>query len=85
MRHAINKHNKHFRAARKNQYFRLVHVPSGDYVQRHLCDFLMHKDALDCRDRMIAAAPDWDWGNPTFVAEMPTVMFDRVWASIYRR
>jgi hypothetical protein len=74
---------KHFRVVKKNQYYRLVHTPSGDYVQRHLCDFLMHKDAIACRNRMIAAVPEWDWSNPRFCEEMSTETHNKVWAAIY--
>jgi hypothetical protein len=74
---------KYFRVVRKNQDYRLVHTPSGDYVQRHLCDFLSRRDAIACRDRIIAAAPAWDWSDPRFCAEMPTETHSKVWAAIY--
>lgn len=79
MRHAT----KHFRVVPKAQYYRLTHLPSGDYIQRYLCDFLTRKDAIECRNNIIAAAPDWDWSNPQLFAEMPCSMFDKVWAAIY--
>ena len=78
-----NKSNKHFRVVRKGKYFRLTHLPSGDYIQRHLCDFLMQRDAYACRDAVIAAAPEWDWCDPGLFQEMPTGVFDKVWAAIY--
>ena len=77
------KSNKHFRVVRNGKYFRLTHVPSGDYIQRHLCDFLMQRDAYACRDAVIAAAPEWDWSDPGLFQEMPTGVFDKVWAAIY--
>ncbi len=85
MTKARNKDTKHFRVIAKNQYYRLVHVPSGDYVQRHLSDFLTRKHATDCRDRMLAAAPEWDWSDPLFCQEMSTGEFNKVWAAIYAR
>jgi hypothetical protein len=78
-----NKSSRHFRVVPKAQYFRLTHLPSGDYVQRHLCDFLTRRDAIECRDRIIAAAPDWDWSNPTLFTEMGGAEFQKVWSAIY--
>lgn len=79
----MSRSTKYFRVVRHAQYFRLTHIPSGDYIQLHLCDFLMHRDAIACRDRVLAAAPDWDWSNPGLFNEMGTDVFDRVWAAIY--
>lgn len=79
----IRKSKRHFRVVPKNQYFRLVHVPSGDYVQRHLSDFLTRKAALSCRDRMIAAAPNWDWSDTRFMQEMGRPEDLNVWRAIY--
>ena len=80
---AKSKHAKHFRVARKGQYFRLTHIPSGDYVQRHLSDFLTHKDAIACRNRMLAAAPEWDWSDPNFLQNTSHDEFHRIWRAIY--
>lgn len=78
------KPTRYFRVHKRGKYFRLTHVPSGDYIQRHLCDFLMHKDAIACRNRVIAAAPGWDWSDPTFFQDIPADVFDKVWSAIYR-
>lgn len=75
---------QNFVIRRQGNYWRLWHKPSGDYIQRHLSDFLMRQDAVNCRNRMIDAAPEWDWSNKGLCAEMPTNTFDRVWAAIYR-
>lgn len=74
---------KHFKVVARQQCFRLTHVPSGDCIQRSLCDFLTRKDALACRDRVIAAAPGWDWSDPGLFAEMPSDMFHKAWQAIY--
>lgn len=74
---------KHFRVIPKNQYYRIIHIPSGDCVQRYLCDFLTRKDAIDCRNRIVAAAPEWDWSNPTLFQEMGGADFQKVWDAIY--
>ena len=74
---------KHFRVIRKGKYFRLTHIPSGDYVQRHMCDFLMQKDAYSCRERILNAAPNWNWSDPEMFNNMPSDIFDKVWAAIY--
>lgn len=76
---------KCFRVVTRGQYFRLVHVPSGDYVQRHLSDFLTRKDAYVCRSRILNAAPAWNWRDVNLFQEMPTDIFDKVWAAIYAR
>lgn len=78
-----NKNTKYFRVILRGKYYRLTHVPSGDYIQRHLSDFLTRKDATECRDRIIAAAPDWDWSNVMLFEDIPTPMFNKVWAAIY--
>ena len=76
--------SQHFRVVRNGKYFRLVHVPSGgDYVQCYGSDFLTARDAYACRTRIIEAAPDWDWSDPGLFQEMPTNVFDRVWAALY--
>jgi hypothetical protein len=80
-----NKNSRHFRVVLKGKYYRLTHLPSGDYIQRHLSDFLTRKDATECRDNVLAAAPDWDWSDPLLFQEMPTAVFDKVWAAIYSR
>jgi hypothetical protein len=74
---------KYFRVVPRNQYYRLTHTPSGDYVQRYLCDFLTRKDAIECRNKILEAAPDWNWGDPGLFQEMPCAVFDKVWAAIY--
>lgn len=74
---------QYFRVVRRGKYFRLTHTPSGDYIQQHLCDFMMHRDAIACRNRVLAAAPDWNWADPNLFNEMPCDVFDRVWAAIY--
>ena len=79
----IRKHAKNFRVIPKAQYYRLTHLPSGDYIQRHLCDFLTRKDAIECRNTIITAAPDWDWSDPGLFTDMPSDMSNRVWAAIY--
>ena len=78
-----NKNSRYFRVVPRAQYYRLTHLPSGDYVQRYLCDFLTRKDAIECRDRITSAAPDWDWSNPTLFQEMGGVEFQKVWDAIY--
>lgn len=80
---AIRKNAKHFRVVAKRQYYRLTHVPSGDYIQRHLCDFLTRRQALECRNAVINAAPQWDWSNPTLFQEMGNPEWPRVWHAIY--
>lgn len=77
------KPSKYFRVIRKGKLFRLTHVPSGDYVQRHLCDFPMQKDAYGCRNDILAAAPEWDWSDPNLFNEMDCATFDKVWVAIY--
>ena len=79
----IRKARRQFRVVPKNQYFRLVHIPSGDYIQRHLSDFLTRKDALACRDRVIAAALNWDWSDPLFMQEIGRPEDLNVWRAIY--
>lgn len=74
---------KHFKVVMRAQYYRLTHIPSGDYVQRYLGDFLTRKDAIECRNNIIAAAPDWDWSDAGLFNEIPGPVFDRVWAAIY--
>ena len=81
----VKKSAKNFRVVPKAQYFRLTHLPSGDYIQRHLSDFLTRKDAIECRNGIIAAAPEWDWSDPCLFQEMPCAVFDKVWAAIYER
>lgn len=76
---------KYFEIRRHGKYWRLHHKPSGDFIQQHLSDFLMRQHAVDCRNRMIAAAPEWDWSDADLCQEMPTATFDRVWAAIYKR
>lgn len=76
---------KHFRVVRKDQYFRLVHLPSGDYIQRYLNDFMTRKDAIACRDAIISAAPEWDWADSGLFTDMPLSVSDKVWAAIYGR
>lgn len=75
--------NKHFRVTAKGECFRLTHVPSKNYYQRYLYDFSTRREALACRDRVIAAAPDWDWSDPGLCADMPTAMYVNVWRAIY--
>lgn len=74
---------KYFRVVTHRQYYRLTHVPSGDYIQRHLCDFITRKGAIECRDRVIAAAPDWDWSDSGLFTDMPWDLSSKVWAAIY--
>lgn len=77
--------SKYFKVVRHGKGFRLMHKASGDYVQRYLCDFMMHKDAIACRNAIMAAAPEWDWNDVNLFQDMPCSMFDRVWAAIYAR
>jgi hypothetical protein len=79
----ISAQAKHFRVVKKGKYFRLMHLPSGDYIQRYLCDFLMHTDAIRCRNAVIAAVPEWDFADPSLFQEMPCAVFDKAWAAIY--
>lgn len=76
-------HNKHFKVVPHHQYYRLTHVPSGDYIQRYLSDFLTRKDALECRDRVIAAAPNWDWSDAGMFTNMPWDISQKTWDAIY--
>lgn len=76
--------NRYFRVVtRKDGLFRLTHIPSGDYVQRHLVDFTTRTAAIACRDRMIAASAGWDWGDKGLFTNMPTPIDQDVWAAIY--
>ena len=79
------KNAKYFRVVARAQYYRLTHVPSGDYIQRHLSDFLTRKDAITCRNNVIAAAPNWDWSDPGLFTNMPRDISDEVWRAIYYR
>lgn len=79
----MDRPSKYFRVVRHGKGFRLTHIPSGDYIQRHLCDFLMQRDAYACRDAVLAAAPGWDWSDASLFNEMPCATFDKVWAAIY--
>jgi len=79
----MSKATKFFRVVPRNQYYRLMHLPSGDYIQRHLCDFLTRKDAIECRNAVIASVPDWDWSNPTLFQEMGSREFEKAWHAIY--
>jgi hypothetical protein len=79
------KYAKYFRVVKRGEYYRLTHLPSGDYVQRHLSDFLTRKDAIECRNNILAAAPGWNWADPLLFQEMPCAVFDAVWAAIYSR
>lgn len=76
---------KHFKITPRGDKFRLTHVPSGDYVQPHLCDFDTRKAAVKCRDRMLMAAPEWDWSDSGFLAEIPHGVDLKVWNAIYAR
>ena len=80
---AFKKASRNFRVVRNGKYFRLMHVPSGDYVQRNLSDFLTQKDAYLCRTQIIEAVPEWDWSDTSLFQEMPTDIFDKVWAALY--
>lgn len=75
--------SKYFRVVQRRQYYRLVHIPSGDYVQRYLHDFLTRKDAIECRNCILAAAPAWDWSDPEFMTNMPSPIDGLVWDAIY--
>jgi hypothetical protein len=81
---ALQEARRQFRVAQvRGKYYRLTHIPSGDYVQRHLSDFLTRKDALECRNRIISSAPEWDWCDPNFFQEIPWETFTKVWHAIY--
>ncbi len=80
-----DKNRRCFRIVRKGKYYRLIHIPSGDYIQRYLCDFFMQRDASECLHNILAAAPDWNWTDPNLFQEMPAATFDKVWAAIYHR
>lgn len=74
---------RQFKVVPNRQYYRLVHIPSGDYIQRYLVDFMTRKEALLCRDRLLEAVPEWDYRNPTLFQEMPTKVFWAAWDAIY--
>lgn len=75
----------YFKVRPHHQYYRLSHVSSGDYIQRHLCDFLTRKDAIACRNRVIAAVAGWDWSDAGLFTDMPWDMSHKVWAAIYEK
>ena len=79
----MSQESQYFQIVAWGAGYRLIHIPSGEHIQRYMCDFQTRTDAARCRDRIIAAAPDWKWATVTFVQEMPCALFDRVWAAIY--
>jgi hypothetical protein len=78
-----NKELRNFKVVAKGEGFRLMHVPSGDYIQRYLRDFDTRADAQLCARAIVEALPSWDWSDARLFRDMPADMFDRVWNAIY--